>query len=173
VIASPRTELVAFGLGANLADPRHQLLVAVRALSARLGALAVAPLYRTAPLSPVAQPDYLNTVVLLRSALAPRALLACAQELEQQAGRARAERWGPRTLDVDLLFCGDRTVDEPDLTLPHPRLRERAFVLAPLAALVPELPLSPDGRTPRALLAALGEAQRVERVPWSGPPDGG
>jgi 2-amino-4-hydroxy-6-hydroxymethyldihydropteridine diphosphokinase len=158
---------VALALGANLGRPRQQILSALVDLARHLGALAVAPLYRTAPISAIAQPDFLNTVVLARTTLNPEALLALAQDLERAAGRVGGPRFGPRPLDVDLLLYGDRSSDEPDLTLPHPRLRERAFVLAPLAVLAPELRLPPDGRTAAELLAGLG-SQAVRRVPWNG-----
>jgi 2-amino-4-hydroxy-6-hydroxymethyldihydropteridine diphosphokinase len=143
------------------------LLAALVELSRAFGAIAVAPLFRSAPVSPIAQPDFLNTVVLARTALAPRELLAFAKQLEARAGRVDGQRWGPRPLDVDLLLCGDCVEHGAELELPHPRLRERAFVLAPLAALAPELPLPPDGRSAAELLAALGDAQRIERVSWT------
>jgi len=160
-------DLIGLGLGANLGDARRQLLDAIAALSRALGALSVAPLYRTAPLSPLLQPDFLNTVVLVRAPIEPHALLALAKELEARAGRVDGPRWGPRPLDVDVLFAGERRERGPDLELPHPRLRERAFVLAPLADVAPELPLPPDGRTPLDLLRALGDAQRIARVSWA------
>jgi 2-amino-4-hydroxy-6-hydroxymethyldihydropteridine diphosphokinase len=160
-------DLVGLGLGANLGDPRRQLLAALAALSRALGALAVAPLYRTAPIAAQPQPDFLNTVVLACTPIEPAALLALAKELEVRAGRVDGPRWGPRPLDVDVLFVGERRERGARLELPHPRLRERAFVLAPLADLVPALPLPPDGRTPVELLRALGDAQRIERVSWA------
>ena len=158
---------VALALGANIGRPRSQLLAAVAALSRVLGALSVAPLFRSAPVSSVAQPDFLNSVVVGRTTLGPRELLELAKRLEREAGRQPGPRHGPRPLDVDLLFCGGAVVDEPDLVLPHPRLRERAFVLAPLAAVAPGHPLPPDGRTPAELLAALQPDPTLRRVPWT------
>ena len=158
---------VVFALGANLGDPRRQLLAAVAALSRRLGALAVAPLYRSAAVSPIAQPDFLNTVVVARSELAPEALLRLAKELEGAAGREEGPRWGPRPLDVDLLLAGEAQRYEASLTLPHPRMRERSFVLAPLADLLPDLPLPPDGRAVRAWLADLPRDSTLRRVSWT------
>jgi 2-amino-4-hydroxy-6-hydroxymethyldihydropteridine diphosphokinase len=158
---------VALALGANTGDPRRQLLAALAELSRRLGALAVAPLFRSAPVSPIAQPDFLNSVVIARTALAPGELLALAHRLEREAGRVRGPRLGPRPLDVDLLCCGDLVVERPDLVLPHPRLRERAFVLAPLAAVAPDLALPPDGRTAAELLAALAADPTLRRVAWA------
>jgi 2-amino-4-hydroxy-6-hydroxymethyldihydropteridine diphosphokinase len=159
-------ERVAFGLGANLGRPRQQLLAAVLDLSRALGAVAVAPLFRSAPVGPLPQPDYLNSVVLARTTRAPLDLLRLAKDLEARAGRARGPRHGPRPLDVDLLLYGDHHLAAEELTLPHPLLRERAFVLAPLAALAPELAIPPDGRTAAELLAALPPAPDVRRVPW-------
>ncbi|HXT51938.1 MAG TPA: 2-amino-4-hydroxy-6-hydroxymethyldihydropteridine diphosphokinase, partial [Thermoanaerobaculia bacterium] len=137
-------------------------------LSRRLGALAVAPLFRSAPVSPIAQPDFFNTVVLAASHETPEALLELAKRLEKGAGRVDGPRWGPRPLDVDLLLVGELRRSEAALTLPHPRLRERGFVLAPLAALAPELRLPPDGRTVAELLAKLPPEAMPVRVPWTG-----
>lgn len=101
------------------------------------------------------QPDYLNTVAVGYGELEPEQLLAGALAVEAELGRRRDRRDAPRTIDVDLLLAGDLLRSAPGLTLPHPRLRERRFVLAPLADLLPDLPLPPDGATPRALLASL------------------
>ena len=125
------------GLGSNLGDRWGYLRAAVAALP---DVVAVSPVYETEPVGgPGGQGPYLNLVVELDTDLAPRSLLDLAGSLEEAAGRVRAERWGPRTLDVDVLLVGDLTVDEPDLVVPHPRMWERAFVLAPLADLAPEL----------------------------------
>ena len=107
----------------------------------------MSPVYETAPVGGPPQPDYLNAVVGLDTDASPRHLLGLAQQLEVAAGRLRAERWGPRTLDVDVLLVGDETVHDADLEVPHPRLRERGFVLAPLADLDPDRagPAPPDG----------------------------
>ena len=105
------------------------MLAALAALSRRLGALSVAPLYRSAPVSPIAQPDFLNTVVLAASDWPPERLLAFAKELETAAGRALGPRWGPRPLDVDLLFVGELRRDDAELDAPPPataRARLRA-----------------------------------------------
>ena len=127
------------GIGSNLGDRLAHLRAAVEGLAAAAGVtvVAVSPVYETAPVGGPSQPDYLNAVVALDTTLSPRALLEVAQGLERDAHRVRAERWGARTLDVDLLLVGDERVDEPDLEVPHPRLRERGFVLAPLRDLDP------------------------------------
>ncbi len=103
----------------------------------RFARVTVSAVYETTPVGGPPQPDYLNAVVGLDTDRSARQLLDLAQQLEAAAGRVRAERWGPRTLDVDVLLVGDETVHDPDLEVPHPRLAERGFVLAPLADLDP------------------------------------
>lgn len=106
--------------------------------------VCVSPVYATEPVGgPEGQGPYLNAVVELETDSSPRELLELARRLEADAGRVRVERWGPRTLDVDVLLVGDLTVDEDDLVVPHPRMWERRFVVAPLADLAPEL--APEG----------------------------
>lgn len=158
---------IVLGLGANLGAPQRQLLAALAALSRRLGPLSVGPLYRSAPVSPIAQPDFLNTVVLAASDWPPEELLAFAKELEAAVGRVDGPRWGPRPLDVDLLLVGELRREDAQLTLPHPRLRERGFVLAPLADVAPNLAVPPDGRTVAELLAALPRDPLLRRVSWT------
>ena len=121
------------GLGSNLGDRRAHLRQAVDALP---DVVAVSPVYETEPVGgPAGQGPYLNLVVALETDLSPRDLLDLAHRLEDAAGRVRTERHGPRTLDVDVLLVGGLCVDEPDLVVPHPRMWERRFVLAPLADL--------------------------------------
>ena len=136
------------GLGSNLGDRWAHLRAAVAAVP---DVVAVSPVYETAPVGgPDGQGAFLNCVVELDTQRSPRELLELCRELEQAAARVRLERWGPRTLDVDVLVVGDETVDEPDLTVPHPRMWERAFVLIPLhdlaPDLVPDLPVDEDVR---------------------------
>lgn len=127
-------------LGSNLGDRWHHLREAVHSLP---GVVATSPVYETAPDGgPAGQGDYLNCVVELQlpDGMTPRQLLGICHRLESAAHRVRTEeRWGPRTLDVDILLMGDLVVDEPDLQVPHPRMRERRFVLQPLRDLAPEL----------------------------------
>jgi 2-amino-4-hydroxy-6-hydroxymethyldihydropteridine diphosphokinase len=120
-----------------MGDRRRYLREGVAALP---DVVATSPVYETDPVGgPAGQDAYLNLVVELDTELSPRALLEAAQAAEAAAHRVRRERWGPRTLDVDVLLVGDLVVDEDDLVVPHPRLWERAFVLVPLADLAPEL----------------------------------
>jgi 2-amino-4-hydroxy-6-hydroxymethyldihydropteridine diphosphokinase len=137
----------------------RQLDQALSQLRTFFADLRVASLYRTAAVSPVPQPDYLNTAAVgyLRDTdLEPESVLAVCKALERQAGRRRNVRFGPRPLDVDIVLWGDRVSDRPELTLPHPRLRERRFVLEPLAEIAPDLRVPPDGVTVAELLARLG-----------------
>ena len=124
------------GLGSNLGDRRRHLRQAVAALP---DVVAVSPVYETEPVGGPEQGPYLNLVVELATELSAREVLGVAQRLEEEAERVRAERWGPRTLDVDVLWIEGQSVDEPDLTVPHPRMRERRFVMAPLADLAPAI----------------------------------
>ena len=135
------------GLGSNLGDRAAMLQLAVDDLAAdpAVRVVAVSPVYETAPVGGPEQEDYLNAVVAIDTDLEPRAVLALAQRAEQHAGRERTVRWGPRTLDGDVLLVGDRRVDEPDLQVPHPRLAERGFVLAPLHDVAPDLVAEPAG----------------------------
>jgi 2-amino-4-hydroxy-6-hydroxymethyldihydropteridine diphosphokinase len=130
------------GLGSNLGDRRQHLRDAVDTLSdpdAGLGFVAVSPIYETDPVGGPDQDRFLNLVVELDTACSPRELLAICHRLESAAGRVRVEHWGPRTLDVDVLWIEGVTLDEPDLVVPHPRMWERRFVLAPLRDLAPDL----------------------------------
>jgi 2-amino-4-hydroxy-6-hydroxymethyldihydropteridine diphosphokinase len=144
------------GLGSNLGDRRAFLAAAVAGLRRGGDVVAVSPLYETEPVGgPADSGPYLNLVVELVTADPPRRLLERCHDLEATAGRVREERWGPRTLDADVLYVEGEAVDEEDLTVPHQRLWERRFVLAPLADLAPDLV------TPAQVGAAGGEVVRV------------
>jgi 2-amino-4-hydroxy-6-hydroxymethyldihydropteridine diphosphokinase len=135
------------GLGSNLGDRLAHLQDGLDALGAtdRIEVLAVSDVYETAPVGGPDQDDFLNAVVEIETDLAPRALLAVALHVESLEARVRTVRWGPRTLDVDVLLYGDERVDEPDLQVPHPRIAERGFVLAPLHDVAPDRVTVPDG----------------------------
>jgi 2-amino-4-hydroxy-6-hydroxymethyldihydropteridine diphosphokinase len=125
------------GLGSNLGDRRRLLADAVDSLD---GVVTVSPLYETDPVGgPSGQGAFLNLVVVIETDLTPRQLLGVCHRLEAAADRVRTERWGPRTLDVDILWIDGVTVDEPDLEIPHPRMWSRRFVMAPLADVAPDL----------------------------------
>ncbi len=128
---------VFLGLGSNVGDRWKHLREAVASLP---DVVAVSPVYETDPVGgPSGQAAYLNCVIELATSLPVRQLLGICHRLESAADRVRTERWGPRTLDVDILLVDGVDIDEPDLTVPHPRLRERRFVLEPLRDLAPEL----------------------------------
>ncbi len=129
------------GLGANLGAAADTLAAAVRALAEHpaIAALAASPVYRTTPVGDVAQDDFLNAVAAIRTTLRPLPLLALLNAVEGRFGRRRFVHWGPRTLDLDLLLYADRVVRHPRLTVPHPELHRRGFVLVPLSDLAPDL----------------------------------
>lgn len=134
-------------LGANLGDPATTVRAAFGALAnlAESRVVHCSSLYRTAPVGITEQPEFVNAVAELETTLAPEAMLDALLEVEQRFGRIRAERNGPRTLDLDLLLYADLELDLPRLTLPHPRLHLRAFVLQPLAEIAPDLRLPRRG----------------------------
>ena len=150
-------------LGSNLGDREGYLRAALQGLAElpEVEITALSSLYDTAPVGETDQPRFLNLVAQLRVSLPPLELLHACQALENDLGRTRERHWGPRTLDLDVLLYGDVISDDPELTLPHPRLAERQFVLAPLAEIAPDLRL-PDGRT--AAEAACPEDQGVQRL---------
>ena len=139
------------GLGANLGDREGTIRAAVAALP---GVLAVSELRETEPVGVLDQPSFVNGAAALETQLSARELLGALLEVERLLGRERRERWGPRTIDLDLLLYGDETIDEPGLTVPHPRLHERRFALEPLLDLDPELAIPGRGRV-SDLLAGL------------------
>jgi 2-amino-4-hydroxy-6-hydroxymethyldihydropteridine diphosphokinase len=145
------------GLGSNLGDREESLRAALSRLG-ELGQVRASAFRETEPVGVTNQPRFLNAAAELETDLGPRELLARLLEIERELGRERAAetRWGPRPIDLDLLVYGEETIDEPGLTVPHPRLAERRFALEPLHELAPALTL-PDGRRIRELLAAQVE----------------
>ncbi len=149
--------LAYIAIGSNLASPLEQVNAAVQALGAipQSHIVAVSSFYRTPPLGPQDQPDYLNAAVVLDTALQAEALLDHTQRIELQQGRVRkAERWGPRTLDLDMMLFGDQVIDTERLTIPHYDMKNRGFMLWPLFDVAPELTF-PDGESLKALLHRL------------------
>ena len=147
------------GLGANLGDRQEFIDRAVALLAATDGVqvLAVSELLETDPVGVVDQPRFLNGAAVVETTLSARELLEALLGIERTLGRVRGERWGPRTIDLDLLLYGDTVVDEPGLEVPHPRLHERRFALEPLSDLDPELEIPGRGQV-STLLAALAES---------------
>ncbi|EGK6346328.1 2-amino-4-hydroxy-6-hydroxymethyldihydropteridine diphosphokinase [Salmonella enterica] len=140
--------VVYIAIGSNLASPLEQVNAAVKAIGeipdSRI--VAVSSFYRTPPLGPQDQPDYLNTAVALDTTLAPEELLNHTQRIELQQGRVRkAERWGPRTLDLDIMLFGDEVINTERLTVPHYDMKNRGFMLWPLFEIAPELTFPDDG----------------------------
>jgi len=152
-------------LGSNLADPLHQVRAALDALAAlpQTRLLATSSLYRTPPYGPPDQPDYLNAAVLLETTLAPEALLDLTQRIELEQGRVRKdERWGPRTLDLDIMLFGNFMLNTPRLTVPHYDMHNRAFMLVPLFEIAPDL-IFPNGTSLKSLIATL-DSSAIQ--PW-------
>lgn len=156
-----RTPLRAFlGLGGNIGDTVAQIQSAVTALADVPGVTVseASPLYRTAAEGGVEQPDFVNAVVEVRTSLTPHELLGVCRQLEAASGRVRDQRWGPRTLDVDILAIQGESVSEPDLQVPHPRATVRAFVVVPWADIAPEFQVVNPGPTMAARAAQFADA---------------
>lgn len=173
-------ERVYIALGANLGDREATFSAVIEAFERErdLSVLAASRVFETPPLGPPGQAPYLNAVVALRAWVSPLELLERLQAIEGRLGRDRgpeAVRWGPRTIDLDLLFYGERCIELPDLEVPHPRAHERAFVLLPLADLAPAMPHPRLGRTIAELVserADLGQiVERPRPVGWPGARD--
>ena len=162
IIADRVTAFV--GLGANIGEPRRQLELAIEALKRlpETELIQTSEIYKSAPLGYLDQPDFLNAVAQLDTGLAAEQLLDQLQKIERTQGRERTFAGAPRTLDLDLLLYGDRVLDSPRLTLPHPRMHERAFVLEPLAEIAPDAAVPGRGKAGDLLAACRG--QRVEKL---------
>jgi 2-amino-4-hydroxy-6-hydroxymethyldihydropteridine diphosphokinase len=150
--------VAALGLGGNIGDVSAAFAAALARLGSAQGVslAALSSVYRTPPWGKLDQPAFLNMAALVETTLPARALLALCLDVERGLGRERLERWGPRLIDIDVLTYGEASIDEPNLKIPHPRLTERAFALAPLAEIAPRLMVG--GRTAADWLA------RVERA---------
>jgi 2-amino-4-hydroxy-6-hydroxymethyldihydropteridine diphosphokinase len=135
----PDATIVYLALGSNLGDRRTNLSAAIERLREQVAVEALSALYETEPAYVTDQPRFLNAALRGRTALAAPALLAFAKQVERELGRAAGQRYGPRLVDIDLLLYGQQTIDTPELTVPHPRMAERPFVLAPLAEIAPGL----------------------------------
>ena len=157
------------GLGSNLDDPISQVREGLRALGQlpQTHVVAKSALYRSSPLGPADQPDYVNAVAALDTGLGPQTLLRSLQAVEVDHGRIRSgARWGPRTLDLDILLYGDLRLTEPSLTIPHPQMANRAFVLFPLREIAPEIVIPGAGGIDDLLGRLPTQAVRkVEQAP--------
>ena len=156
---------VFIGLGANLGEAERTVRAAITALGElpETERVAASSLYRTAPVGYLDQPDFINAVVWLRTALSAEALLHAIQALELQAGRERSFQDAPRTLDLDVLLYGQQQMDTPNLSVPHPRMHQRGFVLIPLAEIAPDLSIPGQGAV-QHLIAALPETEKLQGV---------
>lgn len=149
------------GLGSNMGERQKELAFALEQLQKHphIRLLQVAAFLETDPVGYLEQDKFLNTAAAVETTLTPHQLLAELQRIEQDAGRVRTIRWGPRTLDIDILLYDSFILDDQELTIPHPRMRERAFVLLPMLEIAPDLPVPPDGQTIRQLLNQLEQGR--------------
>lgn len=162
--AAPRVRRAYLGLGSNLQDPYRQIQLAINDIRtfAQTQLVQASALYRTQAVGPIEQEDFINAVVAIDTALAPDALMARCLALEKQQGRIREHRWGPRIIDCDILWYEDTTLATPGLTLPHPEMPKRLFVLVPLAELAPDLLLSNGKRIVEQI--AILQQQGVQKI---------
>ncbi|MCY3868205.1 MAG: 2-amino-4-hydroxy-6-hydroxymethyldihydropteridine diphosphokinase [Gemmatimonadetes bacterium] len=158
--------MIYIGIGANLGDREKTLQDATGILNAKpeIAVIAASAVYETAPIGVVDQPYFLNAVLQVHTSLSARSLLNCLLAIERKFGRLRETRWGPRTLDLDILLYGDAIINQPGLQVPHPRLHERAFVLAPLCDLKPGLKHPVLGQSIRFLTDSLGLDLPVRKI---------
>jgi 2-amino-4-hydroxy-6-hydroxymethyldihydropteridine diphosphokinase len=156
---------VYIGMGSNLAGPIEQLNRAYKTISDADGVQArrMSHFYHSPPMGPQNQPDYVNAVMVVETRLSPLELLRCLQSIENEQGRVRGERWGARTLDLDILLYGDQCIDLPELVVPHIGLTQRAFVLYPLYEIAPELHVPGKGNLKNLLaICALDGLKRLD-----------
>lgn len=151
-------------LGGNLGNTREIFEGAYPLIEKKIGKISdYSSIYQTEAWGPIPQADFLNQVVLVTTTLKPEACLTELLEIEREFGRERKERWGPRTLDLDILFYGDMIIAESDLSIPHPRIAERKFILTPLAEIAPNFTYPASGKTMVALLAECSDKSQVNR----------
>jgi 2-amino-4-hydroxy-6-hydroxymethyldihydropteridine diphosphokinase len=153
------------GIGSNLNNPRQQVIDAIERLDELQSGhiLRHSSLYQSAPFGPVSQDDFVNAVAIIETVETPEGLLACLKEIERDAGRdPQAERWGPRVIDLDILLYGSETVDLPGLTIPHPGIAARNFVLLPLREIAPDLVI--PGLGPLAAIAIDEQLPAIRRI---------
>ena len=158
------TQHLFLSLGGNLGNTREIFEGAYPLIEKKIGKILVySSIYRTEAWGPIPQADFLNQVLLVSTSLKPEACLTELLEIERQFGRERKERWGPRTLDLDILYYGDVIIAESDLSIPHPRIAERKFILTPLAEIAPLFEDPTSRKSMTALLAACADESQVNR----------
>ncbi|WP_417695403.1 2-amino-4-hydroxy-6-hydroxymethyldihydropteridine diphosphokinase [Roseibium sp.] len=157
------TVRAALGLGSNLGETKANIDAALAKLDETPGLRLISRSsdYRTPPWGPVPQDDYRNCCAVIETELSPRALLERCLQVEKDLGRIRDIRWGPRIIDIDVLIYGDAVVDEDNLTLPHPRMAERAFVLVPLSEIWPDAPIGDNQTAAEALRTCEGQDEII------------
>jgi 2-amino-4-hydroxy-6-hydroxymethyldihydropteridine diphosphokinase len=161
----PEPVQACIGIGSNLNNPRQQVIDAIERLDELQSGhiLRHSSLYQSAPFGPVSQDDFINAVAIIETVETPEGLLACLKEIERDAGRdPQAERWGPRVIDLDILLYGSETVDLPGLTIPHPGIAARNFVLLPLREIAPDLVI--PGLGPLAATAIDEQLPPIRRI---------
>jgi len=148
--------MILIGLGSNIGDRQKSIMTAIQKLSqhAEISIEKISSLYETKPVGVTEQPDFLNGAISIATTLAPRKLLEVCLNVEYQMGRIRAERWGPRNIDIDILIYDDQVITDEDLCIPHPRLQERRFVLIPLQEIAGDISVY-RGQTPGELLEKI------------------
>ncbi len=154
------------GLGSNLGDRQANLDQALEFLGQRLRIKKISSIYDSEPVGNIEQPRFLNLVCEVVTNLSPKSLLALGKGIENKLGRIGGPSGAPRTIDIDILLYGDEVVDTPELTIPHPRMTKRAFVLVPLAEIAPDVVNPVTGKTAREMLKAAKEVQGVFK--WEG-----
>lgn len=158
------TQNLFLSLGGNLGNTREIFEGAYPHIEKKIGKIAVySSIYQTEAWGPIPQADFLNQVLLVTTTLKPEACLTELLEIERQFGRERKERWGPRTLDLDILYYGDVIIAASDLSIPHPRIAERKFILTPLAEIAPLFEDPTSRKSMAALLAACADESQVNR----------
>jgi 2-amino-4-hydroxy-6-hydroxymethyldihydropteridine diphosphokinase len=158
---------VYIALGSNLGDRAMNLEAAIAALSPAVRVIGRSAVYETDPKYITEQPAFLNMVVCGDTGLKPEALLKYVKVIERELGRTPAPRYGPRLIDLDIIFFGDRVIDSAGLSIPHPRMAEREFVLKPLCDLAPDMRHPLTGDTMRNLLEKLGGGREIRPYPYS------
>ncbi len=158
--------MIYIGIGANLGNREKTLQDATGILDTKpkIDVVAASAVYETAPIGVIDQPYFLNAVLQVHTGLSARSLLNCLLAIEHKFGRVRETRWGPRTLDLDILLYGDAVINQPGLQVPHPHLHERAFVLMPLCDLSPDLKHPVLGRSIQFLVASLDVALPLRKI---------